>query len=150
MTLRRAAALALLGLYAFLSLLRPSLHLAHHSADHNHRANGAIDWSSIRTRDGHVNLAALARQLGLETAQHEADHRSGRSHEHPDKSPRTDSHGEGASEHFGVALLSPSGPVAQPPPSVLAAVRPAVVPRSVDVGAPPFLTAQRAQAPPIV
>ena len=148
---RRSVALALLGLYALVTLGRPALHLLHHDGEHTHLATGAIDWTQLRTPDGHVDLEALARRLGLASKQHQAAHQQGEKHEHPEKKNERPGqpHGDGASEHFGLALLTPTVPVA-----------PLLIPeeKAAPVEAPNasrrscaalFLTVQRAQAPPI-
>lgn len=150
---RRIVAACALGLYALLTLAAPLAHLARHTDDHTHALAPTIDWAAARSpATGRVDLERLARQLGLDTdARHAKAHRTGSRHDHGAKVPATSrTHGDGAIEHFGLALGSGKATFALVP--ALAPQARVATPEWPTRSFTPrltFLDSQRAQAPPI-
>jgi hypothetical protein len=145
-------------LYTLGTLVLPWLHLATHRADHQHGVlPGTIEWKTIADpKTGRVDLNRLATALGLQSASHQAAHAANKPHAHPGDTPPkapvpAPPHGAGSLEHFSSALLGGQTSLvvlvcAAPPfPSLL-------VPDTSTSAPPParrFLSAQRAQAPPV-
>jgi hypothetical protein len=146
---RRTGAGLVLLLYVGLMLLRPALHVANHQRDHRHTPPGAIDWSRVKNGSGQVDLAALARALGLDDVEHQAQHRTQAPHTHEGEPPtESTDHGEGASEHFGLALLLPVPRALVAQPGQVAWPLGRTAQNQQPGGRLLFLGVQRAQAPP--
>lgn len=158
---RRVRGVVLAALYLLASTVGPLTHLIDHAPDHTHGPAGTayrhgsvrhahpspanVDLDAFRDPEsGRVDLAALSHALGIgdHSHSHDGDHHS----EGHDHGPAH--HGNGALEHFALALLTPEPPVRiverpaleLPPPLPLTSL--SVPPR------PELLEVQYAQGPP--
>ncbi len=150
--LRRRRLAATIGVAWLLAvLILPALHLGHHDAAHEHRADGTIVTVTVTSGDApahahaHGPGAAPHRHHGPADDDTDDDDAPRRDPVRPAVAPVQVAHAAAGAAHLGLALLEPPPPVI-PACATAAPLRPLPPPPIEPDGAP--ATRPRARAPP--